>query len=321
MRFRENAVAVLSPGQGTKPGLLAEEAYRKSPRARKVFEVGSKITALDLPDICFGDRTEELSKTEIAQPAISCSSLAEFFYLEELGFLPDAGEGHSMGEIPLLAMAEIISVEGMYKLIKSRAVASANANNLRPGILGRLAGLNTEQAEEILGEFMHTGRFFLTNFNSKLQHMVAGDVEMVELARDKVREVAKSVKGLKDARLSRTRIPAFHSPYHMGPARRRFGTTAKSIKYSRPKFDVMLNNGMYIDEVGLSNLPSYLAGQLVGKVLFTKGTERLVADGIKNFVQVGGQPVLGDLIKEDYGDAINIVEIKKVDSKPETEET
>lgn len=308
------------PGQGTKPTDRAKEALENSLRAQRVFEVGQKITGLNLVEICFGAQTEELAKTEIAQPALSSSYLAEFLYLEELGFRPDAGEGHSMGEIPLLAMAEVITVEGMFKLIKSRADATSRANKLRPGILGRLGGLNTEQAEAMFSDLLKTGRFNLTNFNSKLQHMVAGDVDLVNKAKVIVQEQARSVKEFRGARLTRTRIPAFHSPYHMQPAKRRFLNTARSVDYSPSRFDIMLNSGQYLDELGLANLPDYLAGQLVGKVLFTKGTKRLIDDGVVNFVAVGGD-VLPDLILEDYHDQVNILQIQRYLSQENTDET
>jgi [acyl-carrier-protein] S-malonyltransferase len=308
------------PGQGTRPTEQAKAASENSPRAQRVFEVGKKITGLDLAEICFGGQSEELAKTEAAQPALSASYLAEFIYLKELGFKPDAGEGHSLGEIPLLAMAEVITVEGMFKLIKSRADATARANVLRPGILGKLSGLSTEQAEAMFGDLIKTGRFHLTNYNSKLQHMVAGDADLINKGKQRLQESAASIKELKGARLSRTRIPAFHSPYHMQPAKRRFLKTAKSIDYSHASFDIMLNNGQYLDELGLSNLPNYLAGQLVGKVLFTQGTERLVKDGVVNFVAVGGD-VLSDLVLEDYEDRVNIVQLNRYVQPQSAKET
>lgn len=317
MRFRENAIGLLVPGQGIAIKGMGAEAYDNSKRAKRVFEVGSKITKINLMEVCFGNQTGELEKTEIAQPALSASELAEFMYLEELGLQPDAGEGHSMGEIPLLAMAEVITVEGMFKLIKVRGEASAK---LRPGMMARVHGMNLEQIEHVLADFLGR-RLSVTNFNSRLQHMLSGDEDLIMAARDSVRKSARQVAELKNARISRTRLPPFHSRYHTQPAKRRFKRAAHSIDYSDPKFPIMLNNGMYLDELGLVNLPDYVVGQLAGPVLFSRGTERLIEDGIVNFTQVGTRPVLSDLVLEDHGDRVNIIKLSKIINAGEDSET
>ena len=298
------------------------EAYQSSTRAQKVFEVGSNITKLDLVEVCFGETAAELDKTEIAQPAISAASLGEFLYLEELGLRPDAGEGHSMGEIPLLAMAEVITLESMFMLIKARAAATAKANTLRPGMMARVRGLSKEQIEEELSELFESGRLTLTNFNARLQHMISGDEDLVKQAIETIKRKAGLVADMKGARISRSRIQgAFHSPYHMQPAKQSFNKTASYIRYSNPKFDVILNNGLYLEELGLSNLPDYLVGQLVGSVLFSESTKRLIDDGISNFIQVGDRPVLTDLIKEDYPEGVNIIKIQKVNGEKDKPES
>lgn len=289
---------------------MGAEAYDSSQRAKRIFEVGSKITKINLMQVCFGDETDKLARTEIAQPALSASELAEFLYLEELGFRPDAGEGHSMGEIPLLAMAEVISVEGMFKLIKVRGEATARANKLRPGMMARVQGMSLEQIEHELAEFLGR-RLSVTNFNSLRQHMLSGDEDLVLAARDAIRNRARQVAELKNARISRTRIPPFHSKYHTQPAKRRFNKAAHSIEYRPNNFPIMLNNGLYLDELGLEKLADYLVGQLGGPVLFRQGTERLISDGIVNFTQVGEQPVLLDLVEEDFKDKVNILQKPK----------
>lgn len=302
------------PGQGTAEAGMGAEAYDNSDRAKRIFQVGSKITKINLMDVCFGNQTEELEKTEIAQPALSASELADFLYLEELGLQPDVGEGHSMGEIPLLAMAEVISVEGMFKLIKVRGEATARASRLRPGMMARVQGMNLEQIEHELAEFLGS-RLSVTNFNSYFQHMLSGDMDLVMSARDKIRQRATQVAELKNARISRTRIPPFHSKYHMQPAKRRFKKMAHSIDYSQGKFPIMLNNGMYLDELGLASLPDYVAGQLAGPVLFRLGTQRLIEDGIVNFIQVGARPVLSDLVVEDHNGRVNIINLSKITNR------
>ncbi|HVX58314.1 MAG TPA: acyltransferase domain-containing protein, partial [Candidatus Saccharimonadales bacterium] len=187
-------------GQGTAEAGMGADAYDNSPRARRVFEVGTKITRINLMEVCFGDQTGELSKTEIAQPALTAADMADYLYMEELGFKPDAGEGHSMGEIPLLGMAGVISIEGMFKLIKVRGEASAK---LRPGMMARVQNMSIEQIEHELGHLFTSGRLAVTNFNSLLQHMLSGDEDLIMAARDIVKNRAKQVAELKNAKISR----------------------------------------------------------------------------------------------------------------------
>lgn len=295
---------------------MGHEAYNNSARARKVFNVGKKITGLNLADICFGDQTDQLGKTEVDQPAISAANLAEYLYLDETRYLHgqdlmvEAGLGHSLGELPLLAMAEVISVEGMFKLVKDRADATARAARLRPGMMARVQGLSYEELQEHLAEYLESKRLSIPNLNSALQHMISGDKDLVLLAQKEIRKIAKTVEGLKEVKISRSRIEgAFHSPYHMQPAKRKFHRDAKRIDYSRPSFDVMLNNARYLDEIGTDNMASYLAGQLVGPVLFRKSVNRLLDEGISHFVQVGPRPVLTELITDDNADRVSIIDI------------
>lgn len=312
MRFRENAVAVLVQGQGVVPKISAQEAYEQSAKAQRVFEIGRKITGLNLAEICFGEQRDALEKTEVAQPASGAAQLAEYLFLKELGFEPDVGEGHSVGEIHLLAMANVITVEGMFKLLKARGAATAKANSDRPGMMAVARGIRLDQLETELKDLLATGRLKVANLNAMLQHMLSGDVDLIMAARGIIQRRSEEEEELKDAEIKRSRIPgAFHSEYHQKPARRRFKAAAKTIEYGPADFELMLNNGLYLSEVGTSNLPDYLVGQLGKQVLFHKSNQRLVDDGVRNFLELGDRPILSDIVLQDFAELVRIIKLTK----------
>ena len=69
-------VAFCFPGQGSHEVGMGRAFAETLPEADEVFEVGSEVSGLDLRRLCFEGPLEELTETEIQQPALVTASLA-----------------------------------------------------------------------------------------------------------------------------------------------------------------------------------------------------------------------------------------------------
>lgn len=296
---------------------MGEAIYHTSDEAKKVYVVASELTGVDIAEVCFGSETDRLTETLIAQPAIAAVSIAEYYHLKRLGFKPDVGMGHSMGEVPLLAMVGAVSLRDTFKLLQVRAAATSEASKERPGIMAAVSGLTLEDTRSKAANILAGGRTVIANLNGTYQQVFSGDHKPMQ----ELEELVRNLRVTDRIKVKYTELRtggAFHSPYHMENAVEEFHDAAQSVTLLVPEFDLMLNNSMYLSEIGLANLPVYLSQQLVNGVNFTGGVERVVADGVENFIEVGPRSntakhkTLSGLIKRDFADRVHIVEIEEV---------
>ena len=70
-------VAFCFPGQGSQRVGMARDLVAQFPEAAAVFEEASNELDFDLRKVCFEGPIEELSETQVTQPALVTASLAE----------------------------------------------------------------------------------------------------------------------------------------------------------------------------------------------------------------------------------------------------
>jgi [acyl-carrier-protein] S-malonyltransferase len=278
---------------------MGKALYESSEIARHIFDTASAISDVDLPEVCWGGDFNRLSETVVAQPAIAADVMARYFSLYEKGLTPNVGEGHSAGEIALLGMAKVLSIPDTFTVIRARAEAMLHAHKKRPGKMA-VVKISREQLKQSIPHLLKSNRFSWANLNSKTQQVVSGDDHLIE----------KALETWSALKIKARALPiqiAAHSPYHMEPGVRPFGKALDRVEISHPEFDIMLNNALYLSEIGTNSLKEYLKGQLVRGVDFEGGTNRLYSDGIRRFYDLGATQALGKLVKSDYGDSVVVV--------------
>ena len=145
--------------------------------------------------------THELSRTQVAQPAVCLASLLYGRQLANLGITPSIVGGHSLGEVSALHAAGAYDAEALMKLatVRGRALAAT------PDRLGAMAGLAcaVEDAESIISGV--GGVVVVANLNGPMQTVISGEEAAVVAAM-----ATAGARGIAAKRLPVSN--AFHSP-------------------------------------------------------------------------------------------------------------
>ena len=101
-------IAVLFSGQGAQYVGMGKDLYDSDSDAKKLYDLGESLRPGTVK-VCFEGEGEELTKTENTQPALFLTDLAFANALKDAGIKADAVAGFSLGEIPALAYAGVLS--------------------------------------------------------------------------------------------------------------------------------------------------------------------------------------------------------------------
>ncbi|MED1724565.1 acyltransferase domain-containing protein [Brevibacillus parabrevis] len=103
-------LTMLFSGQGSQYVGMGLDLHREFEVVRHTFEEASDILGFDLKKRCEQGSPEELTRTELAQPAILTVSVSAFrVFMQEFGIEPFRLAGHSLGEYSALVCAGAIT--------------------------------------------------------------------------------------------------------------------------------------------------------------------------------------------------------------------
>lgn len=253
--------------------------------ARAVFGEASDAAGFDVARLCFEGPIEELTQTELQQPALVTTSLACLRVVETLGVRPDFVVGHSVGEYSALAAAGALSDRDAIALVSERGRATAEAAREYPGAMAAVLGLEDSVVEELCAGIDNV---WPANYNCPGQIVVSGENAAV----DRLIEEATAAGARKTVKL---RVAgAFHSPL-VGRAADRLRPALESVRFQEPATPFMSTVTAQIESA--ERLVDLLVQQLTGPVKFTQSVRGLVQQGVGMFVEIGPGQVLSGLIR------------------------
>jgi [acyl-carrier-protein] S-malonyltransferase len=278
-------VAFCFPGQGSQEVGMGRELAEAYPAARAAFDEGSAACGLDLARLCFDGPLEELTETDVQQPALVTTSIACLRAVESTGLVPDVVVGHSVGEYAALAACGALSPPEAVALVRERGLATAAAAREHPGAMAAVLGLDDAVVEELCADIPGV---WPANYNCPGQVVVSGVGEAV----DRLVEEA-SARGAR--RAVKLRITgAFHSPL-VGAAAVRLRPAAERAGWQDPHVPFMSTVTAELEP--RERLAGLLVEQLTAPVRFTQAVQGLVRLGVSLFVEVGPGQVLAGLVK------------------------
>lgn len=255
------------------------------PEAQAVYDEAADAVGFDIARICFEGPIEELTRTEIQQPALVTTSLACLRAVETRGISADVVVGHSVGEYSALGAAGALSDRDAIALVRERGEATVAAAKEHPGAMAAVIGLEDSVVEELCGSI---GNVWPANYNCPGQLVVSGEPAAV----DRLLEEATARGARKTVTL---RIGgAFHSPL-VGSAGERLRPAVEAVSWQEPSPPFMSTVSAQIESA--DRLGELLVQQLTAPVRFTQAVATLVQEGVDTFVEIGPGQVLSGLVK------------------------
>ena len=254
------------------------------PAARAAYDEASDAVGFDVAKLCFEGSMEELTRTELQQPALVTTSIACLRAVKTLGIEPDYVIGHSVGEYSALAAADAIGTGDAVALARERGEAMAEAARETPGAMAAVLGLDDATVEELC---LAIEGVWPANYNCPGQIVVSGENSAV----DRLLEAAAAQGARKTVKL---RVSgAFHSPLVARAAERLKPALAKATWQNPTPF--MSTVTAKLEDA--QRMGTLLVEQLTAPVRFTQAVRGLVKDGVGMFVEIGPSQVLTGLLR------------------------
>ncbi|WP_239004863.1 ACP S-malonyltransferase [Paenibacillus tepidiphilus] len=286
-------MAFIFPGQGSQYAGMGQAWHSAYPIARELFELANDALGFDLRKMCFEGNSQELRKTEIAQPAILTVSLIAYrIILQEVEIQQPVLAGHSLGEISALCAAGAISFSDAVRLVHARGRFMQEAVPEGRGLMYAVVGLSSDQVNEICRKIsLNKGTVVPSNYNAGNQTVISGIRGAVEEAAVSLKQAGAQVIPLKVS-------APFHSPL-MEPAIAPFRELLGGLTLHPLQHPVVSNvtGDFYSSEQDIIPL---LSDQLIKPVLWTACLNRLAAMPVEAFVDTGPREALGPLVKEAF---------------------
>ena len=284
--------AYVFPGQGSqKPG-MGQDLFNDVEESRELFKRANDILNFNITELMFDGTNEDLLQTKVTQPAIFIHSV--ILALTSKTFKPDVCAGHSLGEFSALVASKSISFENGLKLVSIRANAMQRACQETKGTMAAILGLSDDIVEFACNEI--DGIVKPANYNCPGQLVISGELSAVEKACELLKE-----KGARRALI----LPvsgAFHSDL-MNSASNELKEGINNIDFKAPNCPIYQNftASEVIDPLVIRE---NLLNQLTGPVLWTQSINKMISNGVKEFIEVGPGNTLQGLIKKIDGDVI-----------------
>ncbi len=283
--------AYIFPGQGSQSVGMGKEFFDSSASARKAFEEADAALGMKISDLCFTGTEEELALTENTQPAILTASIAAFRAFEEAGgAAPDYVAGHSLGEYSALVASGCMKLSDAVRTVRKRGKYMQEAVPVGVGAMAAILGLDAGTVAKCCKEAAGEQVCSAANINSPNQTVIAGDAEAVE----------RACGILKDAGAKRTVMLNVSAPFHcalMMPAQERLAADLAEIDFEPLKFPLVENVSAELND-DPARAADALTRQVSSPVRWSESVERLKAEGVDTFVEIGPGKVLSGLVRQ-----------------------
>ncbi|MCI8834342.1 MAG: ACP S-malonyltransferase [Ruminococcus sp.] len=288
MENHTGKTAWIFPGQGVQKCGMGKDFYEQSALAKELFEQASQLLNLDMKALCF-EENEKLDQTEYTQAALVTVCLAMTEVLRDRGLAPDMTAGLSLGEYCAIAAAQGMSPLDAVLAVRKRGILMQNAVPSGQGGMAAVLGLDKEKIEQILSE---EDGVSIANYNCPGQIVITGYTGAVEEASKRLTQAgAKRVLPLNVS-------GPFHSPL-LEEAGAELESVLEKVTWKPLEVPYVTNvTAEYVTEICQAR--SLLSRQVSSPVCWEQSMERMIADGVTTFVEIGpGKTLAGFLRKMD----------------------
>lgn len=260
---------------------MGEDIRAAFPAAAELFAEADDALGFPLSRIIREGPEAELRRTANTQPAVLLVSVAAY---RVLGLTPSAVAGHSLGEYSALVAAGSLRFRDAIVLVHKRGRYMQDAVPEGEGIMLALIGIDPTLIADVIAA--DGGAVDIANYNAPGQTVIAGE-------REAVHRVATRC-GARQA----IELPV-SAPFHsrlMRPAEERLRADLAQVPFADPTIPLYSNVDARLVS-GAAAARDALARQVSRSVRWSESIERMAADGVRTFVEVGPGNVLSGMIR------------------------
>ena len=270
-------LAFVFPGQGAQYVGMGKEFYEQISVSRKVYTIASEVTGLNLPGLCF-EKNEQIDITEYTQIAMLTT---------EKGVKADVAAGLSLGEYGAILTAGAMSLEDVFRVVRQRGILMQEAVPTG-GAMCAVLGMDGEKIAKICDET--EGIVSVANYNCPGQIVITGEEGAVAVAVEKLKEAG-----------ARRCIPLNVSgPFHsamLKEAGEKLGKVLEQVELRAFSTPYVTNvTAEYVTEP--SEIKELLGRQVYSSVKWQQSVERMIADGVDTFIEIGPGRTLTGFLKK-----------------------
>ena len=273
-------------GQGAQvPGMGKD--FAEDSAIASLFTRANEVLGFDLAKICFEGPAEELTKSNICQPAIFVVSTAAYQTFKKR--FPDVtfsmAAGLSLGEWSALHAAGVLDFDSTLKVLEARGRFMQEACEAQPSGMVSIMGATAEQLQALC-EKSGCG---ISNLNTAAQTVLSGTKDQVAAC-----EAAAKEAGIKAIVLSVA--GAFHSKFMM-PAREKLAAVLDEITFKAPQMPVLANVSGTFHSSDPAAIKDAMLRQVTESVHWLDCMQTAIKEGASEMVEFGPGGVLARMMK------------------------
>ena len=265
---------------------MGKDFYEQIPVSRKVYTIASEVTGLNLPGLCFKEN-EQIDITEYTQIAMLATEAAMLAALQEKGVKADVAAGLSLGEYGAILTAGAMSLEDVFRVVRQRGILMQKAVPTG-GTMCAVLGMDGEKIAKICEETEVI--VSVANYNCPGQIVITGEEGAVAAAAEKLKEAG-----------ARRCIPLkvsgpFHSEMLKGAGEKLAGVL-EDVELKEFSMPYVTNvTADYVTDI--SEIKELLGRQVYSSVRWQQSVERMIADGVDTFIEIGPGRTLTGFLKK-----------------------
>lgn len=279
-------IAFIFPGQGSQYVGMGKDFYDYCPASREMFDLAAEASGMDLKHILF-EENEEINITKYTQIAMLADEVALLAAVRDRGIDSSVNAGLSLGEYAALVASGVMTAEDAFRIIVKRGALMQEAVPTG-GAMTAVMGLDAAAIEKICAET--DGIVSVANYNCPGQIVITGEKAAVDAAAAKMKEAG-----------ARRCVPLnvsgpFHSKMLAGAGEKLAAELEKvEIHDIQTPYITNVTADYVTDKNAVRGL---LRDQISNPVRWQQSVERMIADGVEVFVEIGPKRSLCGFMKK-----------------------
>ena len=278
-------IAFIFPGQGSQYVGMGKDFYETFPCAKEMIDLAEKVSGIPMKELLF-EENENINITKYTQIAMLTDELAIWSVLREKGVESAVNAGLSLGEYAALVASGVMTPEDAFRVVTKRGEFMQEAVPTG-GAMTAVLGADTAVIENICEET--EGIVSIANYNCPGQIVITGEQKAVDTA----------AAALKEAGAKRCTPLNVSGPFHSAmllPAGEKLAAELEQVEIHKIAVPYITNvTADYVTDS--SQVKELLKKQISSSVRWQQSVERMIADGVEAFIEIGPKKSLCGFMK------------------------